>query len=178
MHSTDAADIAHPMKICTHCGATYDHRVDFCFADGTPLRDATPAEIVAAKAAAPPKRSPTPTLGTDLVEPRNLRFDDVPEPKFLQALPPADDDSQDVGPLSESPTAPVPLDQAAPFGGALPDVPQSARPLPSTQDTMPLPEPPLKRGEDWAEDLERELAAAAPSTPTTSDRTELGWIAV
>ena len=167
MDSTDDADPAHPMKICSHCGATYDHRVDFCFADGTPLREATADEVAAAEAAAPPKPRPAPTLGTDLVEPQNLRFDDVPEPKFLQALPPADDDSQDAPALSESPTNPVPLDQAAPFSGALPDVAAPAQPLPSTQDTVPLPEPPLQRGGDWAEDLEADdagfFASTAPS---------------
>ena len=96
------------------------------------MREATASEAAASKPPEPKRRAPktfnAPVHGFDVPEPRNLRFDDLPEPQFLRALPPTDDDSQELPPVRQS------------------------SPLPSTQDTMPLPEPPLKRGEDWAED--------------------------
>ena len=139
------------MKICSLCGTTYDGRVDFCFKDGTPLEDAPEDAVREASPfdeELPDVGAPSaPVGGTDLPEPRNLRFDDVPEPAGLRkagvlpqvgedlpepaflkpaspepepepepvAAPPPPSPSPSLAPLSESPTIPVPLDQAQPF---------------------------------------------------------------
>ena len=158
------------MKLCSHCGATYDDRVEFCFADGTPLRAATAAER-AAQAAPPPVMSSSSAI--DVPEPRNMRFDDVPEPQFLRALPPTND-RPGHRPLGDAPTVPIPLVQAAPIlEEALPPI-RDDGPLPSSQDTLPLPTPPLKRGEDWDEP-EEAAAAAPPEGPSLGEPASPGF---
>lgn len=138
------------MKICSLCGTTYDGRVDFCFKDGTPLED---APVDAVREASPFDEDlpdvgapAAPVGGMDVPEPRNVRFDempepmglrraghlpnvgsDLPEPAFLRAPPKAaptpepepqpfaPSPSPPLAPLSESPTIPMPMDQAQPF---------------------------------------------------------------
>ena len=116
------------MKICSLCGTTYDNRVDFCFRDGTPLQPVTEDTDVPES----PLREALPDVGPptselDAPDPSSLRFDDVPEPGHLQGvLPDVGSDLPEPqhlqptptpkrGGISESPTIPVPLDQAKPF---------------------------------------------------------------
>ena len=141
------------MKLCSHCGANYNDHVDFCFSDGSPLRAASAAEA-AEVANSQPSEPSEPLVDADLSaldapDPQHLRFDEVPEPRFLQGMHKVSAPSPPPPtPLGDTPTDPVPLDQSAPFDG---DgvVAKAAAPLPSSQDTEPIETPPLQRGQDW-----------------------------
>ena len=151
------------MKICSLCGTTHDDRVDFCFRDGTPLQPVTDDTDVPES----PLREALPEVGPpgaadplDAPEPASMRFDDVPEPMGLKGvLPEISSDLPEpqhvptnvevpTG-LSESPTIPVPMDQAKPF---LEAEPVAEQPVVDEADEPAEPSEPDEPVEDVAQE--------------------------